>query len=107
MSFKDPDYNAMYERYKKLPAILATIVGVLFFILSIVDASAFRGNLSGCDSTGAAVFFWWFIGAIVAFGTWFFTALKMSATIKLINLTEDIKNKEVKVEVKTEIKTEE
>ncbi len=81
---KDPDYTKFYRIFKKLPKILAIIIAALVFIWSIVDVSIFNGYYYGVmqlKSCFLVLLIWWLIGAVLAFATYFFSAMHVSAIV--------------------------
>lgn len=86
---KDPDYTKFYRIFKKLPKILAIIIAALVFIWSIVDVAVFShdgyyNTYYGVMRLGSCLLvllIWWLIGAVLAFATYFFSALPVSATV--------------------------
>lgn len=81
---KDPNYDKFYRIFKKLPKILAIIIAALVFIWSIVDVSIFNGYYYGVmqlKSCFLVLLIWWLIGAVLAFATYFFSAMHVSAIV--------------------------
>lgn len=81
---KDPNYTKFYRIFKKLPKILAIIIAALVFIWSIVDVSIFNGYYYGVmqlKSCFLVLLIWWLIGAVLAFATYFFSAMHVSAIV--------------------------
>lgn len=90
---KNPDYNKFYKIYKKLPKILAVVVALLMWIWSIIDVTCFIYQSNSYYSTVIyygvmrftsrfpALLIWWLIGAVLAFATYFFSAMHVSAIV--------------------------
>lgn len=90
---KNPDYNKFYKIYKKLPKILAIIIAALIFIWSIVDVAVFSYGggryydyvtyygVMRLKSCFLVLLIWWAIGAVLAFATYFFSAMHVSAIV--------------------------
>ena len=97
MSMMKPNYNKFYEFYKKLPGILTVIVIVLVLAWSIVDVAVFSYRsyygVMALDSLGLALIIWWAIGAVLAYATWFFSVLTISATVARTDAVIEINNK--------------
>lgn len=102
---KDPDYNKFYRIFKKLPKILAIIIAALVFIWSIVDVSIFNGYYYGVmqlKSCFLVLLIWWLIGAVLAFATYFFSAMHVSAIVLRTDAMLELKEKVEKIVVEME-----
>lgn len=90
---KNPDYNKFYKIYKKLPKILAVVVALLMWVWSIIDVTVFNYysgsyyhtvtyyGVMRLGSRFLALIIWWLIGAVLAFATYFFSAMHVSAIV--------------------------
>lgn len=102
---KDPDYTKFYRIFKKLPKILAIIIAALVFIWSIVDVSIFNGYYYGVmqlKSCFLVLLIWWLIGAVLAFATYFFSAMHVSAIVLRTDAMLELKEKVEKIVVEME-----
>lgn len=90
---REPNYKIFYKIYKKLPKILAVVVALLMWIWSIIDVTCFIYQSNSYYSTVIyygvmrftsrfpALLIWWLIGAVLAFATYFFSAMHVSAIV--------------------------
>lgn len=102
---KDPNYDKFYRIFKKLPKILAIIIAALVFIWSIVDVSIFNGYYYGVmqlKSCFLVLLIWWLIGAVLAFATYFFSAMHVSAIVLRTDAMLELKEKVEKIVVEME-----
>ena len=89
MSLPVPDYQKLYNSYRKLPSICSLILGILVFAWSIVDVSVFGYHSRYSDYYGImelrsavlVLVIWWAIGAILCVLTYYLTSLSISPTI--------------------------
>ena len=90
---REPNYKIYYKIYKKLPKILAVVVALLMWVWSIIDVTCFIYQ-SGSYYTNVtyygvmrftsrfpALLVWWAIDAVLAFATYFFSAMHVSAIV--------------------------
>jgi uncharacterized membrane protein len=91
MNFIDPDYKKFYSIYKKLPAICSIVHAIIVCVWGIVDIAVFsykspdsnvyHYGIMGLKSAFLVIVIWWMIGIISSIIIWFFSTLKVSATI--------------------------
>lgn len=107
---KDPDYTKFYRIFKKLPKILAIIIAALVFIWSIVDVAVFSHEgyhntyygVMRLESCLLVLLIWWLIGAVLAFATYFFSAMHVSAIVLRTDAMLELKEKVEKIVVEME-----
>lgn len=107
---KDPDYTKFYRIFKKLLKILAIIIAALVFIWSIVDVAVFSHEgyydtyygVMRLESCLLVLLIWWLIGAVLAFATYFFSAMHVSAIVLRTDAMLELKEKVEKIVVEME-----
>lgn len=111
---REPNYKIFYKIYKKLPKILAVVVALLMWIWSIIDVTCFIYQSDSYYSTVIyygvmrftsrfpALLIWWLIGAVLAFATYFFSAMHVSAIVLRTDAMLELKEKVEKIVVEME-----